>query len=236
MSIFDVFKPAAPAAPAATVATVATTVPVVPEIPPATPPATADPFETLWTQDPKDATTGQQLNFNLDPAALAEIAGKLDYTQAITPELKQRLANGGEDAVQANLEVLNLVSRLGYQQNAVATTKLIEAAVRNTEASMDARIATVIKSMGLGENLSASNPALSNPKFAPIVEAAKKQIIAKNPNATQAELNKLLSTYLDQAGEAFAPGLAARANAPRNTVGNFNQPETDWFEQLLAPQ
>jgi len=208
-----------------------------PEPAPAPAPAPAveepDPFETLWQTDPN--SSGQQgLNFNLDPNQLAEIAGKIDYTQAITPEIRQRLAMGGEDAVAATLEALNATSRLAYQQNAMATTKLIEAAVKSTESSMDERIAKTIKSMGLAENVQASNPMLTNPAFAPIVKAAQQQIIAKFPNASQQELNKYLNQYLAKAGEAFNPDLVKKANAPAgfsNQIANA-QPETDWSAWL----
>ena len=192
-----------------------------------------DPFDTLWTPD-DSANKGQGLNFNIDPAQLAEIAGKIDYTQAITPEIRQRLAMGGEDAVAATMEALNVVNRLGYQQNAIATTKLIEAAVKNTEAAMDEKIQRTIKSMGLAENVTASNPALSNPAFAPVVKAAQQQIIAKFPNATQAELNQYLNRYLTDMGAAFNPDLVKKASAPAsfsNTVSN-SQPEQDWSAWL----
>lgn len=193
------------------------------------PAVTPDPFETLWQNDDAGGQQGG-INFNLDPAQLAEIAGKIDYSQAVTPEIRQRLAMGGDDAVSATMEALNAVNRMSYQQNAVATTKLIEAAVKSTEASMDAKIAKTIKSMGLAENVSASNPMLSNPAFAPIVKAAQQQIITKFPNASQAELNTMLNQYLAKAGEAFNPELTKRANAPAgysNTIANTQQ-EQDW--------
>jgi len=200
---------------------------------PATPAAQPDPFETLWQNDDKQGSQ-QGINFNLDPAQLAEIAGKIDYSQAVTPEIRQRLAMGGEDAVAATMEALNAVNRMSYQQNAVATTKLIEAAVKSTEASMDEKIQRTIKSMGLAENVTATNPALSNPAFAPIVKAAQQQIIAKFPNASQADLNKMLNQYLEKAGEAFNPGMMKKANAPAgysNTIANTQQ-EQDWAAWL----
>lgn len=206
--------------------------PAVPEPAPA-PTVEPDPFETLWQNDANADTQGG-INFNLDPAQLAEIAGKIDYSQAVTPEIRQRLAMGGEDAVAATMEALNAVNRMSYQQNAVATTKLIEAAVKSTESSMDAKIAKTIKSMGLAENVAASNPMLSNPAFKPIVDAAKQQIITKFPNASQQELNKMLNQYLARAGEAFNPELAKRANAPAgysDTIANAQQ-EQDWAAWL----
>lgn len=237
MSFLDnIFKtaPATPAAPAPQPApaadpTATNTMPNDPATNQA--PAPKDEFESLWQTD--NNSTSQGLNFNLDPEQLSQIAGKIDYSQAITPEIRQRLALGGEEAVAATLEALNLVSRQNYQQNAIATTKLIEAAVKSTEASMDTRIQKQIRLMGLSDGVTASNPALSNPAFSPIVEAAKQQIVAKFPNATQQELNKMLGQYLSKAGEAFNPDLVKKANTPVGPLGaNSADQDVDWLAFL----
>lgn len=195
-------------------------------------PATPDPFESLWQADDKQGTA-PGLNFNLDPEQLAQIAGKIDYSTAITPEIRQRIAQGGEDAMAATLEAMNLVGRQGYQQNAIATTKLIEAAVKDTKATMGEEIKKQIRLMGLSDSVAESNPALSNPAFAPIVAAAKQQIITKFPNATQAEQLKMLNQYLNKAGEAFNPDLVKKANAPRDQFGNSHEEtNVDWLAFL----
>lgn len=225
-SIFKTGQQAAPAVPAPQ--------PQAPvqEQQPIQEPATPDPFETLW-QPNEDTSTQQALNFNLDPEKLATIAGKIDYASAITPEIQQRLAMGGDDAVKATLEALNVVGRQTYQQNAMATSKLIEAAVASTKASMADEVKKQIRLMGLSDGITESNPALSNPAFAPIVSAAKQQIVAKFPNASQQELNKMLNQYLTKAGEAFNPELVKKANAPAGTFGNPNaEPDTDWLAFL----
>lgn len=208
--------------------------PQVPVAPAAVNPAPADPFADLWNTDP-NANTGQTpaLNFNLDPAKLAEIAGKIDYASMVSPELRARIAAGGEDAVAATMESLNIVNRATYQQNALATTKLIEAAVKNTEATIEQKIKSQFKLLGLEDQV-ASNPALKNPAFAPLVDAAKQQLVVKYPNATPAELNQMLNRYLNSAATAFAPEMAAKASRPVtpqtvNPVDDF-----DWSGYLTG--
>lgn len=199
-----------------------------------TPNQPADPFADMWkiTDEQKAATA--PLDFNLDSNKLAEIAGNIDYTQSITPELRQRIAMGGDDAVAATLEAMNIMSRQNYQQNAVATTKLIEAAVAAQTDKLTAQIDQRLKLSGLNEAL-ASNPALSSPKYAPVVDAVKHAIVLKYPNATQAEINKMTTNYLQDLGSDMNPELAKRANAKSNNGAiNLNnlQPETDWYEYL----
>jgi hypothetical protein len=188
-----------------------------------------DPLDTLWDTTPNSNAASNALDFNIDPVKLAEIAGKLDYSQVITPELRQQLAAGGDDAVAATVDIINQVQRLGYQQNAMATTKLIEAAVRSTEASLDDRISKRLKLAGLDESLSESHPALSDPKFAPVVGAIKQQIVTKFPNASKADIQKMTVSYLENMSASLNPGMAERANSNNSNKPNFTQPEQDWF-------
>jgi hypothetical protein len=116
----------------------------------------------------------------------------------------------------------------------MATTKLIEAAVEATTEKLTATIDRRLKLSGLNEAL-ASNPALSSPKYAPVVEAVKNAIVLKYPNATQADINRMTSNYLQDLGSDMNPELAKRANAKSNNGAiNLNnlQPETDWYEYL----
>lgn len=210
--------------------------PLAPAQPAADPTANQpqDPFADMWKITDEQRAATAPLDFNIDSAKLAEIAGNIDYTSSVTPELRQRIAMGGDDAVAATLEAMNVMSRQNYQQNAIATTKLIEAAVAAQTDKLTAKIDQRLKLSGLNEAL-ASNPALSSPKYAPVVDAVKNAIVLKYPNATQAEINKMTTNYLQDLGSDMNPELAKRANA-KSTNGTINlnnlQPETDWYEYL----
>lgn len=233
MSIFDLFKTQQPAQQPVPVAQG--------QQPTADNPATTDPnpaasskqeFDDFWN-NPEPVENPNQLNFDITPQQLAEIAGKIDYTQIISPEIRQRIAAGGEDAMAATLEAMNLLGRQTYQHNALATTKLIQKAVQATESNLDQRIAKQVKLLGLSEGVTESNPNLENPAFKPIVDLAKTQILAKYPNASKSELNTMLNRYLNKMGEAFNPELSKKANA--NSAGlqlQDQSKETNWIDYL----
>lgn len=197
---------------------------------------TPDPLDTLWAApENTDPNKVAPLNFDIDASKLAEIAGKIDYSQAITPEIRQRIAAGGEDGVAATMEAINAANRLSFQQSAMATSKLIEAAITNTAATMDDKINAKIKLLGLNDALQQNNPAINNPRYAPIVAALKEQIITKYPNATQSEIAKMTTTYLERMAEDMNPALVKKANTNTQVgLGNLAslQPETDWLDWL----
>ena len=175
----------------------------------AVPSQPADPLATLWQNDPMKQASNAPLQFNLDPAQLAELAGKLDYTQVVTPELRAKIEAGGPEATTAMLAAMNSMSQVAYQQNAQATTKLIQAAV---DASNTKMLQAVDKRLGqntLNGFIQEFNPALQDPKFAPLVNATRDQILLQFPNATPAQLTEMVSNYFNDLGIAANPQLAA---------------------------
>lgn len=235
MSIFDLFKTQQPVTAASSGAPVQTQQTAADTTNSNTTPVAAsfNQEEDDFWNNPTPVENPNQLNFDITPQQLAEIAGKIDYTQIISPEIRQRIAAGGEDAMAATLEAMNLLGRQTYQHNALATTKLIQKAVQASEANLDQRIAKQFKLLGLSEGVIESNPMLENPSFKPVVDLVKNQILIKYPNASKAELNTMLNRRLAQMGEAFNPELSKKANA--NSAGlqlQDQSKETNWIDYL----
>ena len=59
---------------------------------------TPNQYTNLWEGDITNATLGEGLNLNITAEQLIPIAQKLDYTQQIPDELKQKVMSGGADA------------------------------------------------------------------------------------------------------------------------------------------
>lgn len=204
----------------------------------AAPEAPLDQFKTLWDTDPASQQSGQQLNFNIDPAQLAAIADKLDFAQMVPQAIQDRIAAGGADAVAASMEANNLIARAVYQQNALATTKLVEATYLQAQNKLEAAIDKRFKTLGLADTTAAKNPALTNPAVKPLVDMIQQQIITKYPNATSAEISAKVNEYFATVGAAFNPELASKANQNAATANGFmqvTQPETDWAAYLFSP-
>lgn len=191
---------------------------------PAVPSQPADPLATLWQNDPTKQAFNAPLQFNLDPAQLAELAGKLDYTQVVTPELRAKIEVGGPEATTAMLAAMNSMSQVAYQQNAQATTKLIQAAV---DASNQKMLQAVDKRLGqntVNGFIQEFNPALQDPKFAPLVNATRDQILLQFPTATPQQLTEMVSNYFNDLGIAANPQLAVMHKQQQTQQpGNFNQ-------------
>jgi hypothetical protein len=186
-------------------------------------------FSGLWENTPEElAAQDTSLNFNITPEQLATISDKLDFSSVVTPELRQRIAAGGEDAMAASMEMQNLVARAVYQQNALATTKLVEAAHARSQATIGAQIDQRFKAMGLAENTAINNPALTNPAVAPIVKNVQQQILQKFPQATSQEIQAKTNEYLNELGKALNPAVAKQAAAPQVRGVIPQQQETDW--------
>lgn len=200
-----------------------------------TPEAPLEQFKGLWETDATQQQAPAGLNFNIDINAVNDIASKLDFSSVIPQALQDRIAAGGADAMAASLEMQNLVARAVYTQNAVATTKLVEAAYTNAQKGLEAAIEQKFKLMGLAENTATTNPALTNPAVKPLVDMIQQQVITKYPNATSAEINAKVKDYFDQVGAAFNPDLAKKASAAANMQPGLQvqQPETDWANYLF---
>ena len=186
-------------------------------------------FSNLWETTPEElAAQDTSLNFNITPEQLAAVSDKLDFSSLATPELRQRIASGGEDAVNASLELQNLVSRAVYQQNALATTKLVEAAHARAQAQIGQQIDQRFKALGLAENTAIQNPALSNPAVAPLVKDIQQRILQKFPSATSQEIQAKTNEYFNEVAKAFSPDLVQQSTKPTTKGILPQQQDTDW--------
>lgn len=236
MSIFDIFRPATPTpAPAPLAApgnnspglpgthSSPTTPPngTVPTQPPATEPASPlDSFKDVWsntnTPEAPEALFGK-----LDPNKLMESARQVDFAKVIKPEQLTAISQGGDGAVQAFATALNSVAQTVYGQSTLATTKIVEEALKRNSESYDTKMQEMVRKFSVNEGLQTSNPLLSNPAVQPLVSALTDQLARKYPNASSAEIQSQVNGYFQQLGTAFAP-------APTTPKSQSVKPAEDW--------
>jgi hypothetical protein len=204
----------------------------VPVEPPVTP-APIDPFANLWENTP-DTNTPAGLNFNIQPEQLGEIANKMDFSSLIPADIQQRISAGGEDALKAMLEAQNITSRAVFQQSAMATTKLVEAASKNAEERMSAAIEQKFKLLGLKDHLQTTNPALQDPSLKPIVDSVQQQIVKKFPQASSREIQDMRDRYFNEIAGKLAPGMKQASNVSAPAPGAHTAKETDWAAYLFS--
>ena len=210
MSILDIFRPAAPAAPAAN--------PHVannPQVPSANnspqqqptqsnpnPESPTDKFKDLWNTTPNSSENSNP-NFQLAPEQLNKVASGLNFTQGISQEAVAKVAAGGEEAVQALGEILNVFGQNIFKTNAQFTSNLTEAGYGAAQKQLNSNLPTLVKQQLSTSELFTANPALRDPAIQPVVRALHSQLTQQHPEATPAEINGMLSDYMGRLGGAF---------------------------------
>jgi len=187
-----------------------------------TPSTPMESFKDVWS-NPNTPPADTTLFGNLDSTKLMESARQVDFAKVITPEQLSAIGQGGEGAVKAFATAMNSVAQTVYGQSAMATTKIVEQAIKKNSESYDSKMQEMMKKFSVNEGLQVSNPVLNNPAVQPLVGALTEQLTRKNPNATSMEIQSQVQDYFKQLGSVFAPTPAQSAN---QTAGN--KADVDW--------
>lgn len=191
------------------------TVPGNPTAPVVTPPAIPnnpesplDKFGDIWNTKPN----GQGANtpyFNIDQAKVREAAATMDFTSGMDPEKLKAIVAGGEGAVAALASIVNTVGQNVYGNSAIATTQLIEKSLGLAEGKFNSSLEGKLKSFQSTQSFAQENPALRDPKFAPVVDSFRERAITKFPNASPTEINQYVNEYFNGFVKAIqSPELA----------------------------
>ena len=181
-----------------------------------------DSFKDLWqnTDTPK---TDDSL-FSVDPKALQSTVGKMNFLGSIPPKVQEALKTGGEEAVKANLYLMNQVAQQSFAQSAQATAKIVEAALAKQAEAFESKVSQVVKKQGMSENLRSSNPVFAHPAAEPILQGIQSQLLSKYPNASQQELAQMAQNYLS----TFASEITG-ANKPKEKSSKTDTDFSDFF-------
>lgn len=185
-----------------------------------------DQFADLWKIDPNAAAAGKAENlFNIDPAKLQEAASKTNFSQVISQDTIQKMAAGGQEAVEAFVDSMNKVAQATYAQSAMATAKIVEQALGKAQESYDARIPNLIKQHQVSDNLRNESPIFNNPAVSPLISAMEVTFTQKYPNASASEITKMAKDYISAISTSLAP------QQPQAPVDPSKQ-EYDWSKFL----
>ena len=181
-----------------------------------------DQFTDLWK--PAESPAGGVPNgmFNVDPAKLMEAAGRMDFSKAVAPEQLQAISAGGPEAMQAFAQAMNKVAQTVYAQNAMATTKIVEQALKQSKDSFMGELPQHIKRQQVSDTLRTENPAFSHPAAAPILGALEQQMAVKYPNATASELASMSRQYLENFSNMMKKPEAASTQSSSNGEVDWN--------------
>jgi len=208
--------------------------PAAPVAAPAAEPNPMDTLQNIW-QAPPNAPAPQADPFatpllNSDPAKLQAAAAKIDFTAGIAPELMQK-AMSGQDP-QAFLQVLNHVGQRSLVTAAQLSTGMVENATRANNSRIMEALPNHVNSIQLSQ-MAPENPALAHPAAQPLLQLARAQIKANNPDLTPAQINQRAEQYLTGFGQAIA-GTSQNGNQGQNGQPQQQQ-EPDWGALLGVP-
>lgn len=183
---------------------------------------TDDKGQPIVRSDPMDGPI-----MNLDAAKLQEAAKKMNFTQGMDPEILQKAMSGSDPA--AFMQVLNTAVQNGFQGAIKVTQQMAEEAIQRNNARVEAALPDRIRTTQIRQHQS-SNPVLSHPAVAPIMEGLKATIAQKNPNLSPDRVAGMAEQYfMAMHGEL---NNVSQANDKQQRDKQNNSP--DWENLLLT--
>lgn len=169
-----------------------------------------------------------------DPVKLLEAAKTVDFTKAMRPEVLEAAAKG--DAVALGT-LVNEAAQAGYAQSAMATTKILEAALKKQADMFQKEVMPeILRRHSISQVNKADNPVFDNPAVKPMLDGLEAQLAVKYPTATAADISKHAKTILSGMAEDIVKQSGRTiAEAPTaESLSNSNaRKEPDW-EKLFG--
>lgn len=157
-------------------------------------------FGKVWETEPDDPNKPKPKKVgyvpDLDPKALNESVGKMDFTKNISQEDKAAMLAGGEEGFAAMMRTINSASRQAVATTYQAGNRMVASALERAENGFLEKVPGHVKNQ-LVDNALTSNPIMSDSAYAPLVQATKDQFLQKFPKATADQVNKAVGAYFD---------------------------------------
>lgn len=179
-------------------ATAASTAPVVNPI---------DALGDLWSASQPTAAQASQY-LALKPEEIQASAKNMNFASLVTPDHQAAIAGGGEGAAKAVVELMNTLGQAVFAASSMQSGNFVNSGLGKFRSGLDTELPNLIKSNQAKDALFQQNDFLQKPAVAPVAEAVMKQLQAKYPAASQAELVEATGEYL------------------RNAFGGFGQSQT----------
>lgn len=176
-----------------------------------------DQFAALWQNDTKSQEQQVDPNkiFNVDSKALNAQVKQMNFLGTIPPKVQEALKAGGEDAVKANLYLMNQASQSAFAQVTQLVPNIIEAALAKQSEQFESRVAEVVRKNALSNTLIETNPIAANPAAQPIVQLVQQAILQKHPNATPQQMAEMTGQYLNNFAQAVQAPQQRAAEAEK---------------------
>ena len=155
-------------------------------------------FFTPDEKDHKDETFDpNQIFAGVDPEKLKEAYSKTNYVEGLfTPELAEKIAAGGQDAVTAMAQVMNSMAQKLAFENLQVSAKLTTSGLGAASNAWNQSASTTLRDTNITAAIKETDPMFNSPLLAPVVDKLKAAIVSKQPNATPQEVQEITKKAL----------------------------------------
>lgn len=180
----------------------------------------------------KDAITAP--SFKLDPAKIKEVAGTMDFTKNVDPDLLAKAQNGDTTAL---LQLINSVGRNSYAASVEHLTALTDHHLTSRSSFEDSRISDTVKK-NLTANELSSTPNFSHPVLKTELNRIANQLsqLPENADATPQQIAKQAQEYLTNLANAMNPDKATgdkdQRFDPKTGKPVAQKEDFDWSQYL----
>lgn len=188
----------------------------------------------LWKAapiDPNAPPKKESLFANVKPEDLLKAAQNVDFNAIIPAEISARIKAGGEDGLIASQQAQNLIAQNVYAQATMATTKIVDAALKEQKELFKSELPGLIKQLNTRSTFLEENPALNDPVLNPLVTSIQKQLQVKNPSASTTELRTMTSDILEAMAEKIVAQKAK--NSPTTEKKSGARDVEDWDKFIV---
>jgi len=169
----------------------------------------------------------QAPNFSIDPKIIGEVAGKLDFTKGINPEVMAKATNGDAAAM---MELIQQVGRNAYSASLEHTTKLTDTHLGQRSEFESRRTKENVRSSMTAEAF-ASNANLQHP----LVKRELNEIagrLAKSPEYADATPQQIAKGAMDYFNELHA--VMNPADPSKTKEGKAKPAEIDYMAYITG--
>ena len=174
-------------------------------------------YDNLWETNPTANTKAPVSVAPLNETELREVIAKQDFSNMITAET---LAGIPEEQHAATIAAMNTVAQNVMTQATLVNNKLNAQNLEAAEKRFNEQLPDILRQQAVTNHTKETSPLLTNPAIKPVAEAAQAQLLAKFPEASQAQIIQMTENYIKQMGEAFAP---APVTSPAELEQDFSK-------------
>ena len=177
---------------------------------------------TPTDKDHKDQVFDPNALFaDVDPVKLKESFNNINYVEGLfTPEVAEKIAAGGQDAVMAMAQVMNQMAQKVAFDNLQMSARLTTTGLGKASAAWNQSASTTLRDSNIKSAIQETDPMFANPIMAPMVDNLHRMIVSKHPNATKEEVKGLATKML----------TVVRGNQQQQQPNNPGQQENQPFD------